>query len=74
MKIFKYIQRTPSGQPCLHCIHFKNSPAHVEEVYPGLTTMSSGYASVRDQDGFCDQHQLYLSARDSCPQFKTRGS
>ncbi len=31
--------------------------------------MSSGYASVRDRDGFCNLNQLYLSAGDSCPHF-----
>ena len=39
----------------------------VEAAYRGLTAMSSGFASVRDRDGFCCYHQLYLSARDSCP-------
>jgi len=58
-----------SGPVCQQCAHFQNDPALVEAVYRGLTAMSSGYASVRDRDGFCDLHQLYLSARDSCPGF-----
>ena len=41
-------------------------------AYPGLTTMSSGFASVRDGDGFCTCNQLYLSARDCCPRFTPR--
>jgi hypothetical protein len=54
---------------CQNCAHFKNDPAHIEEAFRGLTTMSSGFASVRDQDGICQHHQLYLSARDSCPDY-----
>jgi hypothetical protein len=72
MKIFNYIQLGGSGPHCQQCAHFQDDPAFIEEVYPGLTAMSSGFASVRDRDGFCDLHQLYLSARDSCPYFAPR--
>ncbi|MEI7525668.1 MAG: hypothetical protein WCJ95_15110 [Mariniphaga sp.] len=41
----------------------------IEKAYPGLTSMSSGYASVRNKDGFCNYNQLYLSAHDTCPSF-----
>ena len=58
-----------AGPGCQNCVHFQNDPAVIEATYPGLTAMSSGFASVRDRDGFCDLHQLYLSARDSCPRF-----
>ncbi|TDW99094.1 hypothetical protein [Dinghuibacter silviterrae] len=58
--------KTPA---CQHCAHFQNDPALIEKAYPGLTSLSSGFASVRDQDGFCDYHQLYLSARDNCQDF-----
>jgi hypothetical protein len=80
MKIFTSIQlsgsgpMSNSGPTCQGCIHFQNDPALIEAVYPGLTTMSSGFASVRDRDGFCDYNQLYLSARDSCPHFTPRAS
>jgi len=57
---------------CQHCAHFENDPARIEAAYPGLTAMSSGFASVRDRDGVCNFHQLYLSARDSCPHFAAR--
>jgi len=67
MKLFKSIQSGRQGPGCQHCVHFENDPAVVEEAYRGLTAMSSGFASVRDRDGFCGRHQLYLSARDSCP-------
>jgi len=71
MKIFNSIQFTNSGsgQVCKNCAHFKSDPSFIEKTYPGLTIMSSGYASVRDQDGLCSYNELYLSARDSCPHF-----
>jgi hypothetical protein len=69
MKIFNSIQLRSSGPTCRSCVHFQNDPAFIEATYRGLTTMSSGFASVRDQDGFCNFNQLYLSARDSCPNF-----
>ena len=69
MKIFKSIQLRNCGETCEKCIHFQNDPAEIEKAYPGLTAMSSGYASVRDRDGLCSYNQIYLSAGDSCPQF-----
>jgi hypothetical protein len=74
MKISNSIQWRNSGPVCQDCAHFQNEPALIEKFYPGLTAMSSGFASVRDRDGFCNNHQLYLSARDSCPGFVPRGS
>ena len=69
MKILNSIQLNSSGPICQHCKYFQNDPAIIEEEYRGLTVMSSGFASVRDKDGFCNFNQLYLSARDSCPGF-----
>ena len=69
MKFFNPIQAGKSGAVCKNCANFQNDPALIEESFPGLSVMSSGFASVRDQDGLCNYHQLYLSARDSCPQF-----
>lgn len=71
MKIFNSIQitNTGSGPTCQKCAYFQNDPALIEEQYPGLTTLSSGFASVRHKDGICKYHQLYLSARVCCPQF-----
>jgi hypothetical protein len=70
MKIFDSIRGSKSGPICRECAHFQSDPRLIEETYRGLTAMSSGFASVRDKDGFCDFHQLYLSARDSCPRFR----
>lgn len=71
MKIFQSVQLRPfrSARLCQRCTHFNNDPAFIEQMYPGLKTLSSGFASVRDHDGFCGYHQLYLSARDSCIDF-----
>ena len=69
MKIFDSIKLRNSGHTCQKCAYFLNDPALIEEVYRGLTAMSSGFASVRDRDGFCILNELYLSAGDSCPQF-----
>jgi hypothetical protein len=76
MKIFNSIQfiNSRSKAICQNCAHFQNDPVLIEKAYPGLTIMSSGFASVRDQDGLCNYNQLYLSARDSCPHFASRKS
>lgn len=71
MKFLDLIQLHNSGNVCRNCVWFKNDPLHVEAAFPGLKIMSSGYASVRDQDGICDYHQIYLSGRDSCAQFRS---
>jgi len=71
MKTLTYIKSAWHGAACLNCGYFQSSPAAIEEAYPGLTALSSAYASVCDQDGFCAHHQLYLSARDSCESFKS---
>jgi hypothetical protein len=74
MKILNSIGLGNSRQICQDCAHFQNDPAHIEQAFPGLTSMSSGFASVRDIDGLCDHHQLYLSARDCCPHFVLRAN
>jgi len=74
MKIFESLQLGNSGPRCQNCAYFQSDPALIEAAYPGLTIMSSGFASVRDRDGLCNFNQLYLSARDSCPHFALRMS
>ncbi len=60
----------PANQPCcMNCVHFSNSPEYLEGVYAGLNVMSSGYASVRKDDGICILHDLYLSASARCGHF-----
>jgi len=74
MKLLSFIKYGRAGIGCEQCIHFQNGPALVESVYPELRTMSSGYAAVRDRDGFCKHHQLYLSAGDSCGELELKKS
>jgi hypothetical protein len=54
---------------CRNCRHFRNDPKYLETAFKGLTSLSSGYASVRSDDGICVRHDRYLSARSSCPDF-----
>lgn len=73
MKLFDLITiRDVEVNTCRQCIHFKSEPALIEDTYPGLTSMSSGFASVRDRDGLCEHHQLYLSGRDGCKNFSVK--
>jgi len=55
---------------CLHCSHFRNSPAFLESIFRGLTALSSAYGSVRKDDGICLENDLYLSAYDWCDRFR----
>jgi len=54
---------------CGRCVSFRNDRAYLEAAMPGLTSMSSGDASVRADDGICLRHDRYLSARASCADF-----
>jgi hypothetical protein len=74
MKILDAMQRGNRGPVCKKCRWFQNDPALLEEVYPGFSSLSSGFAAVRDRDGFCNYHQLYLSATDHCPQHSPRST
>mgnify|MGYP001806638541 CR=1 FL=1 len=58
---------------CLHCRHFHNTPAYLESVYKGLSSLSSGYASVRKDDGICEALDRYLSADNFCDRFMPDG-
>jgi hypothetical protein len=66
MKLSDVIRFSRQQAGCRNCAHFNADPAMIEQAYPGLTALSSGYASVRDEDGLCNYHQIYLSANDSC--------
>lgn len=70
MKLFRlYAENSDAPEKrrcCMNCVYFSNSPEYLEGVYPGLNVMSSGYASVRRDDGICTLHDLYLSASARC--------
>lgn len=57
---------------CVDCRHFRNSPEYIEATFKGLTSLSSGYASVRKDDGICAEHGIYLTAMASCERFSLR--
>ena len=57
------------SKQCISCRHFHNTPQYLEQTYKGLSTFSSGYASVRKDDGICLLHDLYLSADACCESF-----
>ncbi len=59
---------------CIRCIHFRNSPGYMENLFKGMSTMSSGHASVRKDDGICLVHDIYLSAHNSCEHFQAEDS
>ncbi len=63
------VQATTIVATCRHCRHFRNDAAYLETAFPGLTSMSSGYGSVRGEDGICLLHDRYLNAESSCRQF-----
>jgi len=65
---------TPQAQgQCWECRHFRNGAKYLETVFKGLTSLSSGYGSIRSDDGICVRHDQYLSARSSCADFSLCG-
>lgn len=54
---------------CGRCRHFCNDPARLEATFKGLSSLSSGFASVKSQDGTCDRHDLFLAYGDGCADF-----
>jgi len=59
--------RTPGR--CGDCAYFRNDPAFLEAAFSGLSSMSSGFASVVADDGVCLRHDRYLGARSGCVDF-----
>jgi len=57
---------------CFNCAHFNNDPAYLEEVFRGLIVLSSGYASVKRDDGICSVTDRYLSGNNLCNSFQWR--
>jgi len=55
---------------CGACASFRNDPAYLEGAMPGLSSLSSGAASVRADDGLCLRHERFLSARATCAEFR----
>jgi fructose-bisphosphate aldolase class 1 len=57
------------AKECRTCRHFLSVPVAVEDAVPGLASLSSGYASVRADDGLCALHDRYVAARSVCDCF-----
>jgi hypothetical protein len=62
--------RGPAPGSCELCRHFSNDPRTLEREIPGLATMSSGDAAVRDRDGLCAVHQRLTAPRSHCREFQ----
>ncbi len=63
-----------ANQSCLACRHFANDPRYLERIYHGLSSLSSGDASVRKDDGVCNLREIYLSADGWCGRFEARAA
>jgi len=63
---------SPVARRCADCVHFDGTAGTLETEIPGLAVMSSGYASVRADDGLCRLHDRYLSGRSLCERFERR--
>jgi hypothetical protein len=57
---------------CGACLHFRDDPAEMEANFPGLAVMSSGWASVRADDGLCLRHGRLTNRRGGCGEFAAR--
>jgi hypothetical protein len=55
---------------CFYCKHFRNKPEYLEAEFKGFSSLSSGHASVRKDDGICLMNDLYLSADAWCDKFE----
>jgi len=56
---------TPS-RACRTCRHFVTAAAALEAAMAGLASLSSGYASVRSDDGLCTAHDRLIAASSVC--------
>ncbi len=54
---------------CRTCRYFLSIPVAIEAAVPGLASLSSGYASVRADDGLCALHDRYVAARSVCDSY-----
>jgi hypothetical protein len=59
-------------ETCGDCRHFRGNAADLEAALPGLSSLSSAYASARGEDGICEHHERYVGARSWCDRFMIR--
>jgi hypothetical protein len=65
----RIVTAAPARESCRSCAHFRNDPEYLERLLIGLTSLSSGYASVLADDGLCGRHQRQCSADFWCADF-----
>jgi hypothetical protein len=51
---------------CASCRHFRDDPGYLERSFPGWRSLGSAFGSARADDGICELHGRYLSARQWC--------
>jgi hypothetical protein len=51
---------------CETCAYFTNDAETLESAIPGMRSLASGFAAVRDRDGLCSLHERYLPASAQC--------
>jgi len=57
---------------CRSCAHFFNEPQYLERSFPGWRSLGSAYGAARAEDGICERHGTYLSARQWCRHYVAR--
>lgn len=57
-------------QTCRECRFFNNDPAWLENVFPGLKSLSSAYGATRGENGICRRRGLFISPRKQCKDFE----
>ena len=61
--------KQPDSPACRRCRHFQNDALELEAALPGLSSLSSGFAAVRSNDGLCAVHERYVAASGICAVF-----
>jgi len=63
-----------SGQTptCSKCRYFRNDPAELEKMFPGILILSSTYGSTRARAGVCDIHERFHDPEPACTEFAPR--
>lgn len=51
---------------CRDCRHFVADGRAFERLFPGLSSLSSGYGASRADSGLCRHHDDIRHATDSC--------
>src|ERR1700730_6706288 len=57
---------------CGNWRHFSKASPPIQAPLPGLSSLSSAYASVRADDGVCSLHDRYIAAESLCASHAAR--